>query len=90
MNGLPQNVLLNFRLEFPIGDLTIYLPSGTSEIFCQMVRTLGLGKVGVGGTFQKLLSPRGGGGVQFSYEIILGGYSFHTPHFSENQLQMLK
>ena len=21
------------------------------------------------------------GGVQFSYEIILGGYSFHTPHF---------
>ena len=24
------------------------------------------------------------GGVQFSYEIILGGYSFHTPHFSEN------
>ena len=38
-----------------------------------MVSTLGLGKVGVGG----------GGGVQFSYEIILGGYSFHTPHFSE-------
>ena len=24
------------------------------------------------------------GGVQFSYDIILGGYSFHTPHFSEN------
>ena len=23
------------------------------------------------------------GGVQFSYEIILAGYSFHTPHFSE-------
>ena len=23
-------------------------------------------------------------GVQFSYEIILGGYGFHTPHFSEN------
>ena len=22
-------------------------------------------------------------GVQFSYEIILGGYGFHTPHFSE-------
>ena len=27
MNGLPQNVLLNFRLEFPKSDLTIYLPS---------------------------------------------------------------
>ena len=37
MNGLPQNVLLNFRFEFPKGDLTIYLPSGVSEIFCQMV-----------------------------------------------------
>ena len=37
MNGLPQNVLLNFRLEFPKSDLTIYLPSGISEIFCQMV-----------------------------------------------------
>ena len=23
-------------------------------------------------------------GVQFSYEIILGGYGFDTPHFSEN------
>ena len=23
------------------------------------------------------------GGVQFSYEIILGGYGFYTPHFSE-------
>ena len=22
-------------------------------------------------------------GVQFSYEIILGGYSFHTPHLSD-------
>ena len=39
MNGLPQNVLLNFRLEFPKSDLTIYLPSGLSEIFCQMVST---------------------------------------------------
>ena len=39
MNGLPQNVLLNFRLEFPKSDLTIYLPSGISEIFCQMVST---------------------------------------------------
>ena len=48
MNGLPQNVLLNFRLEFPKSDLTIYLPSGISEIFCQVVSTLGLGKVGVG------------------------------------------
>ena len=39
MNGLPQNVLLNFRLEFPKSDLTIliYPPSGISEIFFQMV-----------------------------------------------------
>ena len=37
MKGLPQNVLLNFRLEFPKSDLTIYLPSGLSEIFRQMV-----------------------------------------------------
>ena len=41
MKGLPQNVLLNFRLEFPKSDLTIYLPSGISEIFCQMVSTPG-------------------------------------------------
>ena len=41
MKGLPQNVLLNFRLEFPKSDLTIYLPSGISEIFRQMVSTLG-------------------------------------------------
>ena len=40
INGPPQNVLLNFRLEFPKSDLTIYLPSGISEIFCQMVSTL--------------------------------------------------
>ena len=41
MNRLPQNVLLNFWLEFPKSDLTIYyLPSGISEIFCQMVSTL--------------------------------------------------
>ena len=39
MNGLPQNVLLNFRLEFPKSDLTIYLSSRISEIFCQMVST---------------------------------------------------
>ena len=39
MKGLPQNVLLNFRLEIPKSDLTIYLPSGISEIFCQMVST---------------------------------------------------
>ena len=39
MKGLPQNVLLNFRLEFPKSELTIYLPSGISEIFCQMVST---------------------------------------------------
>jgi len=41
MNGLPQNVLLNFRLEFLKSDLTIYLPSGISEIFCQKVSTPG-------------------------------------------------
>ena len=40
MNGLHQNVLLNFRLEFPKSDLTIYLP-GISEVFCQMVSTRG-------------------------------------------------
>ena len=81
MNGLPQNVLLKFRLEFPKSDLTIYLPSGISEIFCQMVSTLGLGKVGVGGgCIFKILVAKGGGGVQFSYEIILGGTVFihHT------------
>ena len=39
MNGLPQNVLLNFWLEFPKSDLTIYLPSRISKIFCQMVST---------------------------------------------------
>ena len=44
MNGLPRNVLLNFRLEFPKSDLTIYLPSGISEIFLQMVSTPGLTK----------------------------------------------
>ena len=38
-NGLPQNVLLNFRLEFPKSDITIYLQSGINEIFCQMVIT---------------------------------------------------
>ena len=43
MKGLPQNpnVLLNFRLEFPKSGLTIYFPSGISEIFCQMVSTPG-------------------------------------------------
>ena len=41
MKGLPQNVLLNFRLEFPKSDLTICLPSGISEIFFQMVSTPG-------------------------------------------------
>ena len=64
MNGLPQKVLLNFRLEFPKSDLTNYRPLGISEIFCQMVSTLGLGKVGGGGGgyILKFLSPRGGGG----------------------------
>ena len=41
MKGLPQNVLLNFRLEIPKSDLAIYLPSGISEIFFQMVSTPG-------------------------------------------------
>ena len=36
---IPQNVLLNFRLEFPKSDPTIYLPSRISEIFRQMVST---------------------------------------------------
>ena len=77
MNGLPQNVLLNFRLEFPKSDLTIYLPSGISEIFCQVVSTLGLGKVAVGGGgvhFKN--SCRQGGAGKFSYEIILGATVF--------------
>ena len=39
MKGLPLNVLLNFRLEFPKSDPTIYLPSRISEIFRQMVST---------------------------------------------------
>ena len=42
MKGVPQNVLLNFRLEFPKNDLTIYLPTGISEIFFQMVSTPGV------------------------------------------------
>ena len=37
---LKTYVLLDFRLEFPKSDLTIYLPSGISEIFCQMVSSL--------------------------------------------------
>ena len=44
MKGLPQNVLLNFRLEFPKSDLTTYLPSGISERFCQMVSTPGMSR----------------------------------------------
>ena len=39
MNGLPQNLLLNFPLELPKSDLTIYLSSGISEISYQMVST---------------------------------------------------
>ena len=70
MNGLPQNVLLNFRLELPKTDLTIYLPSGISEIFCQMVSTLSLGKVGVGGgVHSKNSCPQE------------GGYNFHMKLF---------
>ena len=76
MNGLPQNVLLNFRLEFPKSDLTIYLPSGISEIFCQVVSTLGLGKGGLGGgCILKILVAKAGEG-KFSYEIILGATVF--------------
>ena len=67
VNGLPQNVLLNFRLEFPKSDLTIYLPSGISEIFCQMVSTLG----GVGG----------GGGCILKILVTKGGYNFHMKLF---------
>ena len=40
--GLPQNILLNFWLEFPKRDLTIYLPSRILEIFCQIVSTPGV------------------------------------------------
>ena len=40
MNRLPQNIHLNFWLEFLKSDLTIYLPSRILEIFCQMVSTL--------------------------------------------------
>ena len=47
VKGLPQNVLLNFRLEFPKNDLTIYLPSRISEIFCQMVSTVDLCDTGI-------------------------------------------
>ena len=45
MKGLPQNFQLameykhQLMLVFPKSNLTIYLPSGISEIFCQMVRT---------------------------------------------------
>ena len=36
MNGLPQNVLLNFRLEFPKSNLTIYLPSTLRVVVSQV------------------------------------------------------
>ena len=63
MKGLPQNVLLNFWLEFPKSELTINLPSVIYEIFCQMVSTVGLGKVGVGwGVHFKNSCRLGGGG----------------------------
>ena len=54
MKGLPQNVLLNFRLEFPKSDLTIYVPSGISEIFCQMVSTHDLSFLGTPAIERKL------------------------------------
>ena len=43
MNGLPQNVLLNFRLEFPKSDLTICLPSGISAVYKSGMGTRGRG-----------------------------------------------
>ena len=43
----------------------------------RVILNLGLGKVG--GILTHLIIK---GGVQFSCEIILGGYSFHTPHVS--------
>ena len=47
MNGLPQNILLNFRLEFPKSDLTIYLVWGPSEPQrCRQPPTLSLYYVG--------------------------------------------
>ena len=43
MKGLPQSFHLEYKhqlmLVFPKRNLTIYLPSGISEIFCEMVRT---------------------------------------------------
>ena len=59
MNKLPQNVLLNFRLEFPKSVLTIYLPSTISEIFFQMVSTPGLR------VFNLVFNGRGCGVQQF-------------------------
>ena len=41
--------------------------------------------VGDGGRcILKIVTAKEGGGVQFSYVIIWKGYSFDTPHFSEN------
>ena len=42
MNRQPQDIILNFQLEFPKSDLTIYRPFGISGFFCQMVSTPGL------------------------------------------------
>ena len=43
MKGLPQSFHLEYQhqlmLVFPKSNLTIYLPSGISEIFYQMVKT---------------------------------------------------
>ena len=38
--------------------------------------------MGGGGVHFKICYCQEGGGVQFSYVIILVGYSFHTPHFN--------
>ena len=43
----------------------------------RVILKLGRGKVGGGVHFKNSYRQ---GGVQISYEIILGGYSFHTPH----------
>ena len=40
--------------------------------------------VGDGGCILKIVTAKGGGGVQFLYVIIWEGYSFDTPHISEN------
>ena len=45
-------------------------------------KRLRLEGVGGGAHLKNCYCQAGGGGVQFSYVIILGGVSFDTPHFS--------